>query len=183
MHQAQEGRRIARGAKAKDGPKEQGPADEEKDQVRVFSSADEIYRSLPQELSPGKNGWDVPEKNKVKAWLTENIVGQQFNGRREIKSTIVTHHALHGYWEVKIRLVNRPMRYMNWGMDERLNIIVLTGDEAFAKQAQKKYKEGRRVQVSGEIVKINWDLIGAHRLGTQWHPNYCGIALSNVEVK
>ena len=45
-----------------DGEEKQG----EEERVQAFRSADEIYRSIPQELSPRREGWDVLLEAKSK---------------------------------------------------------------------------------------------------------------------
>jgi len=155
----------------------------EKDKARKFRSTDEIYRSLPRDMRPARDGWDVVEKRTVFEWLKTNITGKRFEARKRIAQVEVDYDALKGLWEVTLYFDVEEMRYMNWDMQERLADVVLTGDQAFAKDARRKFKVGGTVSVSGTISKIEWDLITTQDAEDNWHPTHCTLWLDRIQVK
>lgn len=156
---------------------------EEQAEIRTYTSADEMLRLMPQKLKPKREGWTRTEVPKVKEWLADTFPGNQYSARKKVRSISVSRTPFKETWDVKLTFEPVQMRYMSWEMQERLVIVKLTGDDVFVEQAERKYKAGRRVQVSGEIDTIAWDFGSTNKYGERWHPTYIAIDLKDVEVR
>ena len=162
-------------------PAEEGtsPSDEpaaepnDKGKPRTFRSADEIYRSIPQNMRPARDGWDIEERRTVSEWLKTNITGKRFEARKEISDVKLRYDTIKRIWEVSIYFKDEEMRYMSWDMKEQLNHIILRGDKTFSENTRKQYKVGGTVQVTGTISVIAWDSFIIQRAENDWHPTKC----------
>ena len=155
----------------------------DKNKPRAFRSADEIYRSIPQDLRPARDGWDIVERRTVENWLKTNITGKRFEARKKVSKVEVDYDAIKQIWEVTLLFEHEEMRYMSWEMEEHVYGVVLRGDKAFAENARKKYKTGGTVNVSGTISQINWDIFITQNAEKNWHPTHCKLALEGVQIK
>lgn len=154
----------------------------EEEKITTYKSADQILRKLPSKLSPKKEGWTRTEVDGVSTWLIKNIPGEQFSAKRKINHVSISKNSQTKNWDVRITLTYTPMQYMSWKMQERLAIITISGDAKFAEKAEKKYKIGRRIQVSGTIKSTSW----SHRIqpqGERWKPKHMNISLKDVTVR
>lgn len=159
------------------------PESKDKSKPRTFRSADEIYRSISQDMRPARDGWDVVEKRTVSEWLKTNVTGKRFEARKKIGVVKIAYNSLNRIWEVSLNFEHEKMRYMSWDMEEQLYQIVLRGDKDFAEKARKKYKTGGSVNVSGIISGIHWDLFVAQKAEENWHPTHCKLTLDGVQIK
>lgn len=160
--------------------------DEKKDdkgKPRVFRSADEIYRSIPQDMRPARDGWDIVEKQTVADWLKTNITGKSYEARKEISDIKIRYDTIKRIWEVRLYFEYEKMRFMSWDMEERLNGVLLRGDKTFADNARKKYKAGGTVNVSGTISVIAWDSFIIQSADKNWHPTHCRLTLDAPQIK
>ena len=87
-------------------------------------------------------------------------------------------------WKVTLSFEDEKMRYMGWGMHERIYPITLRGDKAFAENARKKYKAGGTVHVSGLIIGVGWDVITRQGIPAEddWYPTYCQLQLDDAKI-
>ena len=139
--------------------------------VRTFGSADEIYRSIPENLRPGRDGWSRVETQDVSNWLSENVPGSSYESRLEVHQVQISYDTIAKDWRVSIHFKYRDMRFMSWGMEERVGMVVLRGDGDFAERAE-GLREGARVAVTGEIISTSW--------GGGCYTSRGGIMASNV---
>lgn len=156
----------------------------EKDTPRTFRSADEIYRAIPQDIQPARDGWSIVAKEKVAGWLSANIPGQRFSANKKIASVrVVRNHSEDNQWHVYLIFEYETMRYMNWKMSERLSTVRLSGDGAFVERVPKLFSKGKSVNVQGEIKRISWNAAIIQKAGEAWHPTYCEIALEQPRIR
>lgn len=96
----------------------------------TFRSADEMLRRLPEKLNPTRHGWSLSQDEEVRKWLTDELTGRKFEAIRTVK-TLNTYKAGDN-WFISLYLEPQPMRFKSWGMEEKIQMIRLSGDAAFA---------------------------------------------------
>lgn len=163
-----------------DNPAQEG---EDAEQVRTFTSADQIYRSIPDQLSPARDGWDIVKRQEVADWLRENIPGNRFEARLEVNSVTYRYHSTQKDWAITIQFKYQTMRFMNWDMEQRVTQAVLRGDGDYVDHVKRRVREGSRVNVSGVIRDTSWGLVFGVPADENWHPEHCAISLDEVEVR
>jgi len=152
-------------------------------QVRVYESVDEIYRAIPRELSPGRDGWDVVKIQAVEAWLKEAIPGSRYSARKQVSSLRIAYDSIEKNWTVTLGFEAVQSRFMQWGMEERIATVVLRGDQAFADRTRQRLSVGDRVHLTGTIYRAAWDQSRVHPADENWHPTYVSIYLAEAEVR
>ncbi|MEM6258378.1 MAG: hypothetical protein AAGI37_08700 [Planctomycetota bacterium] len=161
---------------------EENAGQEKSEKVIKYESADEIFKQIPEELSPQRDGWTRTEADAVKRWMRESLPGSMFSARRIVSSTKVSKNPFNdSEWHIDVTIKYRPIRYMGWDMEERISSIRLTGDVDFVERAQKQYKEGRRVQVTGKIRAAGWGITIVPQ-DKRWHPKHLTISLEEPAV-
>ncbi|XAM01111.1 hypothetical protein OT109_06940 [Phycisphaeraceae bacterium D3-23] len=159
-----------------------GEADADADEPRTFDSADEIFRTIPESLRPGRNGWGIVQRVEVMAWLTDNIPGNHFSARLEVRDVDIRYSTTAETWQVTVAFENQDMRFMSWGMEQKVGSVTLTGDGDFAERAR-RLQPGARVQVTGEIAAIGWDVAVVQEHDEDWKPTHSTIRLQEAGVR
>lgn len=155
----------------------------DKNKPRTFRSADEIYRLIPRDMRPARDGWDIPQKKTVALWLKTNITGKRFEARKEISQVKIKYDSIRSIWEFTLYFEKEEMSFMSWDMEERVYGLTLRGDKTFVENLKRKHKEGSTVHLSGTISTISWDTLVRHSAEENWHPTYCQIALDSAQIK
>lgn len=173
--------------KAEDAPVPDGEGEvkdaDKPEEPRTYRSADEIYRSIPAEFKPKKDGWENADRKAVANWLTENMAGCKYEARKKIASVgIRQDYGNRELWVVTLSFEEKPMRYMGWEMQEKVSRYVMTGDDQFLKKMQKEFRKGTTVTLTGTITGTGWNYAGL-KLDQNWHPTYCQINLKDMEVR
>lgn len=161
---------------------DEAQGEDEEQQVRTYATADQVYRAIPAELSPARDGWGIVSVVEAKAWLTDNIPGSRFEARLEVRDVQIDYHETRGDWTVAVHFTARPMRFMQWGMEERVGVVTLRGDGEFANRAR-RLEAGARVQVTGTIDTVGWDTLRVQDESENWHPTYCTLNLRDASVR
>jgi|GEM_PF-2904103 len=165
----------------------ESPATEKPDanafQPRTYRNADEIYRAIPQRLSPIRGGWTITQKKEVLEWLSGNIPGNRYDSVKTISSySIRTHPQDRDAWQISIQFEPETMRYMGWLMNEKISVLVIDADAEKVDNAAKLFRKGTRLRILGNISKLDWDMVG-ERTGEVWRPKHCTIYLVDTEYK
>lgn len=150
--------------------------------VQVFGSTEDIFRSIPQEIRPDRDGWDLPQRLAVEEWLVANIPGSRFEARLEISGVAVGYSTTREDWSVTLRLAPRKIRYLGWDTEQRIYQITLYGDRAFADRAR-RIEEGARLHVAGTISSAGWGLVVGQVADAPWKPRYYELRLEDPEVR
>lgn len=190
LKRAIEAQAHERGEDAEDSPEEgendtdPGGMEDESDarEPRTYTSADEIYRAIPDQFNPGRDGWDIVQRVAVANWLTENIPGSRFDARLEVHRVEMRYDTTRKDWGVTVHFANREMRYMSWEMEQRVSSVTLRGDSDFADRAR-RLEVGSRVQVTGTIRATSWGVGHTQKPDENWAPEYCEVRLEDADVR
>lgn len=157
------------------------PDDTGDEDIQTFTSADQIFRTIPEDLAPGRDGWDLPQRIAVERWLVDNIPGNRFEARLEIENVTIGYSTVREDWSVSIDFAQREMRFLGWDTKQRIGRIVLHGDRAFADRAR-RLESGARVNVAGMIASAGWGLVIGQVIDEPWKPSDYRIILEDTQI-
>lgn len=190
MELAQLRRRMAEDApddSPEDAP-EEAPADDgdgpdaEVEAQRTYNSADQIFRAIPEDLNPSRDGWDVVKRVAVEQWIEGNIPGSRFEARLEVSRVAIRYVEQRDEWVVTVHFAHREMRFMNWDIEERINPVSLTGDSDFADNAR-RLEAGTRVNVSATLGVTGWGTVIGQAADANWKPNRYTLNLQDATIR
>jgi len=172
----------AEGDSADEGTGAVNDEEDPEEETRTFTSADQILRAIPEDLRPGRDGWDVVTRVEAEMWFVENIPGSTFEARMEVHQVAIRYNQTAEDWTVTVSFKYRERRYMNWDIEERLSSVSMRGDNDFATRAR-RLEEGARVAVTGTILYAGWGTVIGQTPDQSWKPTRYTINLEEATIR
>jgi len=130
------------------------------EEVKTYSSLEDVLREMPRELRPDeRGGWSKYKQPEVNEWYRTHPVGHNF--KRRAKVTAVRVNRTFGAdadsnraWTVRVYFEADKCQFEGMSFGDGIDGITLYGDADFAKSAE-AFKEGTSVQVTGKIDRLH----------------------------